>query len=102
MSARPQEPPHKLFAGGLFDVTAVGALTITDVPVSAVDFHVSSIVEELLEDAEIAGQLKVQSLSSHFGIAGQPHSLIGTSRSILGLIVACITECRAMKRLHRL
>lgn len=47
--------------GRHLDVGSIGPLTPADIPLSAIDFHVSSIVEELLNDAEVAAKATVRS-----------------------------------------
>ena len=49
-------------ADGLFSVQGVGRMSPADIPLSAVDFHVSSIADELSNDKELAALLRVTSL----------------------------------------
>ena len=46
-------------ADSFYDVSRVGPMTKADIPASAVDFHVSSIIEELINVKDIAHKAKV-------------------------------------------
>lgn len=50
-------------ADGLLGVTRIGHMVLADIPLSAVDFHVSSIADELANDREVVAVLQV-----HFAV----------------------------------
>jgi len=49
-------------ADAQYSVLKVGPMTISDIPLSAIDFHVSPIVEELCNNAAIAAKAQAHHL----------------------------------------
>ena len=77
----------------MYNVRCVSGMVRADIPLSAVDFHVSSIVEEMVNVDEISQKAKVCKLVTfHFCVLLKLFVLLKTQQIRFWIVEQCYSE----------